>query len=170
MQTTLKQMFLAAVLSTLAVPALARNAASGHETSGAIMPAGSQQTAGEAASLEKKETGVDAEEPPVRRDNSRKATAASAHKSSVATAHPKAAAVQRTGTRQHGTAKLKTGQLTSGQSAKIQAKQTTFHGEVHPDREDNASNRAAVEKAKLNPQQDKPSNEIHLKKHNARMF
>lgn len=160
MQIVISRMFLAAVLCTLALPALARNAASGNGTGSVVAAAGAQQTEGEAANLEKKETSVGAEMHPA---NSHKATAASTHKNHVATTHPKAAAVRRTGTQQHSTAKLKTGQLTSGQSAKLKTKQTTLH------REDNGGPQSAGEKTNVN-QQNKTSNDIRLKKHNARMF
>jgi hypothetical protein len=147
-------MFLAAVFCTLAVPALAQN------------------SAGEAANLERKETGVDAEEHPMRSDSARKATPANRHNARVAATHlathPKSAAVQRAATQQHSTAKLKTGQLTSGQSAKLRTKPTTLHREVHQDREDNGQ-QAPGEKSK-DDQQTKTSNDIRLKKHNARMF
>jgi hypothetical protein len=172
MRTTIKQAFLAAILCTLAVPALAWNTAHNKATGSAIMSTSAQQTEGEAANLEKKETGVDAEEHPVRQDNARKVTPANRHTTRVAAAHrstrPKAAVVQRAATQQHSTAKLKTGQLTTGQAAKLQTKQTTLHREVRQDREDN-SGPMAGEKNKVN-QQNKTSNEIHQKKHNARMF
>ncbi len=165
MQTVIRQVFLAAVLCTLAVPALARYTASSPGAGTVVAATGPQQTEGEAANLEKKETSVDAEVHP---DTERKATAPSMHKNHIATTHPKVAAVQRTGTSQHSGAKLKTGQLTSGQSAKLQTKQTTMHPEVHQDREENGQ-QTAGEKAKVH-QQDKTTNDIRLKKHNARMF
>lgn len=155
------------------MPALAWNTTHDKATGSAIVSTSAQQPEGEATNLEKKETGVDAEEHPVRQDNARKAAPANRQNARVAAAyrstHPKPAVVQRAGTRQHSAATLKTGQLTNGRPAKLHTKQATLHREVRQDREDNSRQQTAGEKNKVN-QQNKASNEIHQKKHNARMF
>ena len=173
MYTANKKIFLAAVLCALAVPALPQNTARNNDPGSAVVAPGPRQTEGEAANLEKKETGVDTEALPVRHDHAGKRPAASAHNARLAATHsihPKAAVVQRAATPQHGTAKLQTSQLTSGRSAKLQTRQTTLHRAVDPDREEDGGQLSAGEETKVNHQQNKPSNEIHQKKHNARMF
>jgi hypothetical protein len=179
----MKRTFLAAVLCALAVPALAQNTAQSNDTG--VMPSGPQQTAGEAANLEKKETGVNAEEHPMRQDNAGKRTAAShqkprqthiskaidrdKHNAHVANTNAKTEVGQRAQNQQKRVAAgLKTGQLTSGEAAKLQTKRAAFNREVQG--EENGGQLTAGEKAKVNHQQNKTSNEIHQKKHNARMF
>ncbi len=179
MHTGIKRTFLAAVLCALAVPACARNKDTG------VVLAGPQQTAGEAANLEKKETGVNAEEHPMSQDNAGKRTVAShqkprqthilkaidrdPHKTGVAATHPKAEVGQHAANQQkHVAAGLKTGQLTSGEAAKLQTKRAALNREVQS--EENGGQQRAGEKAKFDHQPNKTSNEIHQKKHNARMF
>lgn len=179
MHTAIKRTFLAAVLCALAVPARARNKDTG------VVLAGPQQTAGEAANLEKKETGVNAEEHPMRQDNAGKRTVAShqkprqthlskaigrdPHKTGAAATHPKAEVGQHAANQQkHVAAGLKTGQLTSREAAKLQTKRAALNRQVQS--EENGGQQRAGEKAKVNHQPNKTSNEIHQKKHNARMF
>jgi hypothetical protein len=179
MQTAIKRTFLAAVLCALAGPARAQNKDAG------VVPAGPQQTAGEAANLEKKETGVNAEEHPMRQDNAGKQTTANhqkprqahlskaigrdQHNARVANTSSKTEVGQRAQNQQKRVAAgLKTGQLTSSEAAKLQTKRAALHREVQG--EENGGQLTAGEKAKVNHQQNKTSNEIHQKKHNARMF
>lgn len=152
MHSAIRRISLAAILLMLASPALGRTATQSN----------SPQGTGEAASQERKETSVDAE---VSAGSARKASTNGPRKHTTL-AQTKAAAVQRTSTSKHRTAQLKTGQLTSGQSAKLQTKQTTMHRAVPTDGDDASNQSAAGAKAKSS----KPSNDIHLKKHNARMF
>jgi hypothetical protein len=67
------------------------------------------------------------------------------------------------GGKQQQAASLKTSQLTSGGTAHIETKESSLHREIHSDREETGS-------APATPQPNKTTNQIHLKKHNARMF
>lgn len=177
----MKKIFLAAVLCTLAMPALAQNIANGSENG--------PLTAGEAANLEKKETGVNAEEHPTRQHKGGKLAAVNRQKfhhqqnhpskaitrdrqsARVVSAHPKTEVGRRAANQQKRVAAgLKTGQLTSREAAKVETKQAALNREVHTDREENGGKLTPGGQTKVNHQQNKLSNEIHQKKHNARMF
>lgn len=151
MHSAIRRISLATLLLMLALAACAKTAAQSN----------SPQGTGEATSQERKETSVDAE---VSAGSARKVSAHSPRKH-TAPAQTKTAGVQRTSASQHRTAQLKTGQLTSGQSARLQSKQTTMHRTVPADGDD-TSNQPANAKTKTS----KPGNDIHLRKHNARMF
>ena len=143
-----------------------------------------KRAAGEAASLERKEAGGGTEERDMREDNRgrlastnrarlqhrqnhvSKAIDHKKHSAVVASAHAKIAPGPRP--QQHRTAKLKTGQLTTRQAAHLETKETSLHHPIHSDREQDGGKLTPEDET--NPQQDKSTNQIHLKKHNARMF
>jgi hypothetical protein len=142
-----------------------------------------KRTAGEAASLERKEAGMNAEERDMREDNRGRLTSANrarlAHRPNhvskaidhkkhtpvVSSAHAKTVLGPRP--QQHRTATLKTGQLTTRQAAHLETKETSLHHQIHSDRELDGGKLAP--ESQTNPQ-DKNSNQIRLKEHNARMF
>ncbi len=142
-----------------------------------------KRTAGEAANLERQEAGLNAEERDMREDNRGRLTSASRaqhhpshvskainqhkHSPTVATAHARNAAPVHT--RQHRAPELKTGQLTPGQAAHLETKEASLHHQIHSDREQDGKP-APEDQAQTSAQQNKTTNQIHLKKHNARMF
>jgi hypothetical protein len=203
MKSAMQNVFLAASLAALAMPVVAQatGAAAGtkataHKTT--VQKAkkkppqkhishgvqNRKQIAGEAASLKRKEAGMNTEERDMREDNRGRLTSANRaaglqhqqnraskaidhkkHNAIVATAHDKTAPGPRP--QQHRTAELKTGQLTTRQAAHLKTKETTLHHQIHSDRE--------LDGGKLTPEsqtnpQNKNSNQIRLKEHNARMF
>ena len=143
-----------------------------------------KRTAGEAASPERKKASMNAEERDMQEDNRGRLTSANRaaglqhrqnraskaidhkkHNAIVATAHAKTAPGPRP--QQHRTAELKTGQLTTRQAAHLETKETSLHYQIHSDRELNGGK--PTPESQTNPQ-DKNSNQIRLKEHNARMF
>jgi hypothetical protein len=142
------------------------------------------RTAGEAASLERKEAGASTEERNIREDNHGRLTSANRarlqhrqnhvskaidhkkHNAVVSRAHARTAPEQRP--QQHRSAQLKTGQLTTRQAAHLETKETSLRHQIHSDREQDAGKLTPEDQT--NPQQDKSTNQIHLKEHNARMF
>jgi hypothetical protein len=207
MKNAIKNMFLAAALAAVAAPVAAQNTtAPAHPKTLTHKPAVQQRkqhqrkriahgiqsgklTAGEAASLERKEAGLNAEERDMREDNHGRLTAAnraklhhqqnqvskaiyrSKHNAAAAKTHPKTVAGQRAQSQQHRVAAgLKTGQLTSRGAAHLQTKQASFNRQVHRDHQENGGKLISAEPAQANQQQNKTSNPIRLKKHNARMF
>ena len=143
-----------------------------------------KRTAGEASSLERKEAGMNAEERDMREDNRGRLTSANRaaglqhrqnraskaidhkkHNAVVASAHAKIVPGPRP--QQHRTATLKTGQLTARQAAHLETKETSLHHQLHSDRELDGGK--PTPESQTNPQ-DKNSNQIRLKEHNARMF
>ena len=143
-----------------------------------------KRTAGEAASLERKEAGAGAEKRDMREDNRGRLTSANRarlqhpqnhvskaidhkkHNAVVSSAHAKTAAGP--GPQQHRTAKLRTGQLTTRQAAHLETKETSLHHQIHSNRKQDAGKPTPEDQT--NPQQEKNATQIHLKEHNARMF
>jgi hypothetical protein len=202
MKSAMQNVFLAASLAALAIPVVAQaSGAAGEAKSRAHNQAVQQhkkhqqkriapsvqnrkRTAGEAASLERKEAGMNAEERDTLKDNRGSLTFANRarlrhrqnhvskaidhkkHSAVVGSAHAKIAPGPRP--QQHRTAKLKTGQLTTRQAAHLETKQASLHHPIHSDREQDGGKLTPEDQS--NPQQDKSTNQIHLKKHNARMF
>ena len=198
----MKNVFLAASLAALAIPVVAQaSGAAGEAKSRAHKQAVPQhkrhqqkgiapsvqnrkRTAGEAASLKRKEAGARAEERDIREDNHGRPTSANRdrlerrpnhvskaidhkkHTPVVSSAHAKTAPGPRP--QQHRTAKLKTGQLTTRQAAHLETKETSFRHQIHSDRKQDGGNLTPEDQT--NPQQDKSTNQIHLKEHNARLF
>lgn len=204
MKNAIKNMFLAATLAAVAAPVAAQNTdAHAHSKALTRQPAVQQRkqhqqkriahgiqsgklTAGEAASLEKKEAGLNAEERDMREDNHGRLIAANRaklrhqrnqvskaiyhdkHNATAANSHPKTVAGQRAQNQQpRAAAGLKTGQLTSRAAPHPQTKQASFNRQVHRDHHENGGK---LTPAQPNRQQNKTSNPIRLKKHNARMF
>ena len=182
MQTMLKNMLLAASLATLTVPVVAQATSAAdsnppaHQATVqphkkhprkriALGPQSGKLTAGEAASLERKEGGLTAEDHDMGEDNRGRLTAAGrAHlqhqrNATVVSAHATNAAGPRTQPRH--AAELKTGQLTTRQSAHLATKETALHHQSHSDREPHGQ---------PTPEDGAQTNQIRLKKHNARMF
>jgi len=202
MKSAMQNVFLAASLTALAIPVVAQaSGVAGEAKSRAHKQAVQQpkkhpqkgiapsvqnrkRTAGEAASLERKEAGMNAEERDMREDNRGRLTSTNRarlqhrqnhvskaidhkkHNAVVTSAHSKGA----DGTRpqQHRTAKLKTGQLTTRQAAHLETKETSLHHQIHSNREQGAGELTPEDQT--NPQQNKSANPIRLKEHNARMF
>jgi hypothetical protein len=62
---------------------------------------------------------------------------------------------------------IKSGQLTAGETAKLEGKEAKLNQEVHNDRKANGGNLTNKQKAQINRQQNRLSNQIFNKKHNA---
>jgi hypothetical protein len=62
---------------------------------------------------------------------------------------------------------VKSGQLTAGETAKLETKEAAINQEVHTDRTLNGGKLTAAEKAQVNGQQNKVSGQIYNDKHNA---
>jgi hypothetical protein len=62
----------------------------------------------------------------------------------------------------------KSGQLTKGETARLQNKESKIHHEIKGDRAANGGKLTVSEKAKVNRQQNKVSRRIYHDKHNAR--
>jgi hypothetical protein len=63
---------------------------------------------------------------------------------------------------------IKSGQLTAGETAKLENQQRAINGEVKADRAANGGKLTASEKAQINKQQNQASKNIYNKKHNAK--
>jgi len=62
---------------------------------------------------------------------------------------------------------VKSGQLTAGETARLENKETAINHEVKADRAANGGKLTAAEKAQVNHQQNVVSRDIHRDKHNA---
>jgi hypothetical protein len=62
---------------------------------------------------------------------------------------------------------MKSGQLTAGETGNLETKEAAINGEVKADRAANGGKLTAAEKAQVNRQQNKLSNQIYQDKHNA---
>jgi hypothetical protein len=194
MKTAMKTAFLAASLAALAVPVVAQAATAAASKSHAPKAVAKQtrkhpqkqiahaardgkRTAGKAASLGRNESGAGSEERDMRDDNRGRVTSThrvqpqhqqthisktispKSHSAVIPSAHAKRSPAPRA--QQHRTAKLKTGQLTTSKAAHLETKEAALHRQIHSDREQDST--------KLTPETEN-TNQIHLKKHNARMF
>ncbi len=194
MKTTIKTVFLAAGLAALAAPVAAQSAnpATPKPTErAAIQPRkkhpqkhiahrvqSGNLTAGEGASLERKEAGLNTEERDVREDNRGRMTSARRaqlhhpnHVSKALGQHSHTTAATKKVSRQHRAAELKTGQLTTRQASHLETKEASLHHQIHRRRKQDSnptSKNKEEEQAQTN-QQNTNANQI-LKKHNARMF
>jgi len=180
MKSMLKNVLLAASLAALATFVVAQNTDSAapktakhaavqkHRRKPSAQPAhNGKLSAGEASSLERTEAGQTSED--MRDDNHGRFTSANLqHRPNQVSkaayhAQPSAAAQgKNTRSRTHG-AQLKTGQLTNRQGAHLETKEAALHHQVHSDREQDR-------KLTSEDQPSKNTNQITLKKHNARMF
>jgi D-lyxose ketol-isomerase len=64
---------------------------------------------------------------------------------------------------------IKSGQLTPGETAKLEHKDTAINHEVNKDRQANGGTLTPAERARVNRQQNKVSQQIYAKKHNGRV-
>src|SRR5215469_3651681 len=145
-----------------------------------------QLTAGETANPEKKEAGINAETRADRAANGGKLTAAEKakinrqqnrlsnqiyqDKHNANTAHYGNNVVgQRRENQQDRIAQgIKSGQLTAGETAKLETQQKHINQQVATDRTANGGKLTAGEKAQINHEQNQASRNIYHKKHNAR--
>jgi hypothetical protein len=145
-----------------------------------------QLTAGETANLEKKEAAINKETASDRAANGGKLTAAEKaqvnrqqnhlsrqiyqDKHNANTAHYGNNEVgQRRENQQDRIAQgIKSGQLTAGETAKLENQQKNINKQVAADRAANGGKLTAGEKAQVNKEQNKASKNIYNKKHNAR--
>lgn len=143
-------------------------------------------TAGEAAKVEKKEKGLNAEERDMREDNSGKLTAADKAKLTRqqnrlsndiykqkhdAQTQPKPGneVNQRDRNQQKRIGEgLENGSLTAGEAGKLEKKESKLNAAQRDMRQDKGGHLTASEKAKVNRQQNRVSKQIYNKKHNAR--
>ncbi|PYX30922.1 MAG: hypothetical protein DMG80_11140 [Acidobacteria bacterium] len=191
----MKNVFLAALVSMLAISAAANTATIGSKTpaKGPVTKTNKnaqkknihtvskcKHSAGESARIGQNESGAASVARDMRDDNRGRVT--SIHKIQPPHQQPHLSkAVNRKGqsvvvhskstknvaaphAQQH-TAELKTGQLTSRHAAHLETKEAALHHPIHSDREPD-SPKQAPETAPQN----NGTNQIHLKKHNARMF
>lgn len=63
---------------------------------------------------------------------------------------------------------VKSGQLTAGETANLERKETAINKEVHTDRQANGGKLTAAEKKQVNQQQNKVSRQIYKDKHNSK--
>jgi hypothetical protein len=144
-----------------------------------------QLTAGETANLENKEAAINGETRADRAANGGKLTTAEkaqvnrqqnhvsnqiyADKHNANTAHYGNNAVgQRRENQQDRIAQgVKSGQLTAGETAKLENQQRGINQQVHADRAANGGKLTAGEKAQVNHEQNQTSKNIYNKKHNA---
>src|SRR5258708_9176202 len=145
-----------------------------------------QLTAGETANLEKKEAAINKETAADRAANGGKLTAAEkkqvnhqqnqvskqiyADKHNANTAHYSNNKVgQRRESQQDRIAQgVKSGQLTAGETAKLENQQKGINKQVAADRKANARTLTASENKQINKEQNGASKNIHNKKHNAK--
>jgi hypothetical protein len=145
-----------------------------------------QLTAGETAKLETKEAAINGETRADRAANGGKLTAAEkaqvnhqqnqlskqiyADKHNANTQHYGNSAVgQRQENQQDRIAQgVKSGQLTAGETAKLENQQRGINQQVRADRAANGGKLTAGEKAQVNHEQNQASKNIYAKKHNAR--
>ncbi len=145
-----------------------------------------QLTAGETAKLEKKEAAINKETAADRAANGGKLTAAEkkqvngqqnqvskqiyADKHNANTAHYANNKVgQRRENQQDRIAQgVKSGQLTAGETAKLENQQKDINKQVAADRKANGGTLTASEKKQINKEQNGASKNIHNKKHNAK--
>ena len=145
-----------------------------------------QLTAGETGNLEKKEAAINKETAADRAANGGKLTSAEkvqvnrqqnqmskqiyADKHNANTAHGGHNKVgQRRENQQDRIAQgVKSGQLTAGETAKLEKQQQGINRQVSADRQANGGTLNASQKQRINRQQNAASRNIHRKKHNAR--
>jgi hypothetical protein len=147
-----------------------------------------QLTAGETKHLEKKETELNQEERDMRKlDNGHLTTADRAtlnqqqnklsqdiykqkHDAQVQNVNPKSEVGQRERLQQERIAQgVKSGQLTSGETAHLEGRESRINREVHNDRAANGGTLTAAERRQVNHQEDRTSRAIYRKKHNGRV-
>lgn len=147
-----------------------------------------QLTAGETRNLEKKESAINGEERDMRKLDNGHLTAADRatlhqqqntvskdiyqdkHNTRVQNVDPKSEVGQRQRLQQERIAQgVKSGQLTAGETAHLEGRESAINKEVHNDRAANGGTLTAAERRQVNRQQNRTSGAIYRKKHNARV-
>jgi hypothetical protein len=147
-----------------------------------------QLTAGETKNLEKKESNLNQEERDMRKLDNGHLTAADRatlnqqqnklsqniykdkHNARVQNTDPKSEVGQRERNQQERIAQgVKSGELTAGETAHLEGREAHINKEVHNDRAANGGKLTPAERRQVNRQQDRTSNAIYRKKHNARV-
>jgi hypothetical protein len=197
MKSTLKISFLSTALAILALPVVAQNAPVTGQTIrerkenqqdriGQGIQSG-QLTAGEAGKLEKKEAAINQEERDMRKLDNGKLTNADKktltqqqnqvskqiykdkHNAAVQNTKPKSEVGKRAENQQDRIAQgVKSGQLTAGETARLENREAKINKEVRNDRAANGGKLTPQERAKVNRQQNRTSRQIFRDKHNAR--
>ena len=146
-----------------------------------------QLTAGETKNLEKKETGLNAEENRMEKRDDGNLTAADKarltrqqnrmsrqiyrdkHNDRVQNTNPKTEVGQRQRNQQERIAQgIKSGQMTAGEAAHMEGREAAVNHEIHNDRAANGGTLTAQERAQVNRQENRNSAAIYRKKHNGR--
>jgi hypothetical protein len=145
-------------------------------------------TAGETKNLEKKESDINHEEHDMRKLDNGHLTAADRttlnqqqnklsnniyqdkHNSRVQNTDPKSEVGQRERNQQERIAQgVKSGQLTAGETAHLEGRESAINKEVHNDRAANGGKLTQAERRQVNHQENRTSRAIYNKKHNARV-
>ncbi len=145
-------------------------------------------TAGETKNLEKKESELNHEEHDMRKLDNGHLTAADRatlnqqqnklsnniykdkHNARVQNVDPKSEVGQRERNQQERIAQgVKSGQLTAGETAHLEGRESAINKEVHNDRVANGGKLTAAERRQVNHQENRTSRAIYRKKHNARV-
>jgi hypothetical protein len=145
-------------------------------------------TAGETKNLEKKEADINNEEHDMRKLDNGHLTAADRatlnqqqnklsnniyqdkHNARVQNVDPKSEVGQRERNQQERIAQgVKSGQLTAGETAHLEGRESAINKEVHNDRAANGGKLTQAERRQVNHQENRTSNAIYNKKHNARV-
>ena len=145
-----------------------------------------QLTAGETGSLQKSESNLNKEEHLMRTEDNGKLTSADRsaltqqqnqlsskiyqdkHNAAVQNTYPTSEVGKRAENQQDRIAQgVKSGQLTAGETANLEKKEAGVNQEVSADRKANGGKLTQAEKAQVNKQQNKLSNQIYKDKHNS---
>jgi len=145
-------------------------------------------TAGETRNLEKKESTINQEERDMRKLDNGHLTAADRatlnqqqnvvskdiykqkHDAQTQNVNPKSEVGQRQRNQQERIAQgVKSGQLTAGETARLEGRESAINKEVHNDRAANGGTLTGAERRQVNRQQKRTSGAIYRKKHNARI-
>ena len=149
--------------------------------------ASGQLTAGEAATLEKKEAAVNQETRDMRKLDGGKLTAADKktlnqqqnqlsnqiykdkHNAAMQNTNPKSEVGKRAENQQDRIAQgAKSGQLTAGETSNLETREAGINREVAADRKANGGKLTNAERAQVNRQQNRVSKQIYKDKHNGR--
>ena len=147
-----------------------------------------QLTAGETKNLETKESEVNHEERDMRKLDNGHLTAADRatlhqqqntvskdiyrdkHNARVQNTDPKSEVGQRQRNQQERIAQgVKSGQLTAGETAHLEGRESAVNHEIHNDRAANGGKLTGAERRQVNRQENANSNAIYRKKHNGRV-
>jgi hypothetical protein len=146
-----------------------------------------QLTAGETGNLERKESNLNKEENLMRSEDSGKLTGADRrvlnqqqnqlshqiyqdkHNAAVQNTNPRSEVGKRAENQQDRIGQgIKSGQLTAGEASNLEHKEAGINREVRNDRAANGGKLTQQERAQVNRQQNRVSNQIYNKKHNGR--